>query len=61
MIEDLLNRYLNILGIDKKNPDMNLLNEVVKSHLLHLPFENISKIYYKKYKNLAGIPNPNYS
>lgn len=58
MIENLLNRYLKILGIDKKNPDLNLLNEIVKSHLLHLPFENISKIYYKKFRNITGIPDP---
>ena len=49
---------MEILGIAKKEPGMDLLNKVVKAHLLHLPFENISKIYYRKFRNLTGIPEP---
>ena len=58
MKQDLFNKYMEILGIAKKEPGMDLLKKVVKAHLLHLPFENISKIYYKKFRNLIGIPEP---
>jgi len=52
----LFRRYLEILNVPEKKPDLNYLKELVSSHLTRIPFENISKIYYKKFKQLEDIP-----
>ena len=35
---------------------MAALNELVRAHLLRIPFENLSKLYYQKEYGLRGIP-----
>ena len=52
----LFDRYLNILGISNQAPSITALNEVVKKHLTRVPFENISKLIYKK-QGLKNIPD----
>ena len=51
-----LTRYLKILGVQKRRPSMDALNELVRAHVLRIPFENLSKLYYKKEYGLQGIP-----
>jgi arylamine N-acetyltransferase len=51
-----LTRYLKILGVQKQKPSMAALNELVRAHLLRIPFENLSKLYYNKECGLQGIP-----
>lgn len=41
-------RYLDILGVKKNKPSYEYLCELVKAHLLRIPFENLSKLIYKK-------------
>jgi arylamine N-acetyltransferase len=53
--EVLFDRYLNILGIVRRAPSITALCEVVKAHLTKVPFENISKLFYKK-QGLKYIP-----
>jgi N-hydroxyarylamine O-acetyltransferase len=43
----LFEKYLILLGIDASSPSLELLNKIVKAHLIKVPFENISKLYYK--------------
>ena len=57
MQPDLLERYLRILGIQKTAPDFDSLAKLVEAHQYRIPFENISKLYYKKYRGLHGIPD----
>jgi arylamine N-acetyltransferase len=52
-----LDRYLEILNIPKHKPSLNTLTHLVKAHLIRIPFENISKIYYKIKHNLNYIPD----
>ncbi len=45
---NLFDKYLSILRVEKTVPDFSLLKKIVKAHLLKVPFENISKLLYKK-------------
>jgi len=57
MNSDLRDRYLNILGVQKQNPSTSALYELVQAQMIKVPFENISKLYYKKHHNLQGLPD----
>ncbi len=52
----LFREYLKILNVQVKKPGMVTLKEIISSHLRHIPFENISKLYYKKIWRLNYIP-----
>jgi N-hydroxyarylamine O-acetyltransferase len=54
---ELLERYLNLLGVQRRTPSVDALCELVQAHVLRVPFENVSKLYYKKHRNLRGLPN----
>ena len=57
MQPDILDRYLKILGVPKREPGLEALTGLVQAHLFRMPFENISKLYYKKKLGLQGIPS----
>lgn len=57
MSPESLGRYLTILGISRRDPSFEALSEIIQAHLSRIPFENISKLYYKKHWGLRGIPN----
>jgi arylamine N-acetyltransferase len=50
-------RYLKLLGIRPKEPSFDSLTEIIRAHLLKIPFENLSKLYFLKTRNLRGIPD----
>jgi arylamine N-acetyltransferase len=56
MPSELLVRYLNLLGVQRREPGIDALGELVEAHLVRVPFENISKLYYKKHRGLRGLP-----
>ncbi|MBI5403790.1 MAG: arylamine N-acetyltransferase [Ignavibacteriae bacterium] len=41
-------RYLRLLGISKRKPSINYLRKIVRAHMMRIPFENISKLFYWK-------------
>jgi N-hydroxyarylamine O-acetyltransferase len=49
-------KYLNILEVEIEAPSLELLRKIVKSHLAKIPFENISKLIFKK-KGMIDIPD----
>jgi len=53
---DLFEKYLDLLGIEKSIPTYDFLCKVVKAHLIKIPFENISKLLFKK-QGLYNIPD----
>ena len=55
--DSLYEKYLKILKISRREPSINALSQVVKAHLTNIPFENISKLYYKKNYGLKTIPD----
>lgn len=55
--KELFVRYLGLLGVRERKPDVSALTEVVEAHVMRVPFENISKIYYKKHLSLSGLPS----
>lgn len=54
---DIVSRYLAILGVERAKPGLAALRELVAAHLTHIPFENISKLYYRRALGLAGLPD----
>ena len=50
-------RYLALLGVKKRSVSCEGLKELVAAQLTCLPFENISKLFYKKRFGLTGIPS----
>jgi arylamine N-acetyltransferase len=54
---ELLQRYLNLLGVQRRKPSVDALGELVQAHLMQVPFENVSKLYYKKHRDLRGLPS----
>lgn len=56
MNTNLFGRYLRILGVERKAPTLMALAELVEAQLTRVPFENISKLYYRKRDNLRTLP-----
>jgi len=54
---DILTRYLNILEVPKRPPSLDALNQLVTAQMMKVPFENISKLYYRKHMELNNIPD----
>jgi arylamine N-acetyltransferase len=57
LLNALFDEYLNILEIQRQEPSLENLNALVKSHLIHIPFENVSKLYYRVIDETKKIPN----
>ena len=55
--EDVVSRYLAILGVAHKSPSLEAFRELLLAHLTRIPFENISKIYYRKCFGLVNLPD----
>jgi len=53
---NLLRQYVDILGVTQKAPSHNALAELVAAYLTRVPFENISKLYYRKHLGLTDLP-----
>jgi arylamine N-acetyltransferase len=52
----LFDRYLELLGVSFRQPDYESLAAIVSSHLTRVPFENISKLCYRKRYGLRELP-----
>jgi len=53
--ERLFLRYLRLLGIRKQSPSFEYLKEIVLAQVSKIPFENISKLFFKKRLNLKQL------
>ena len=53
----ILSRYLNVLGVQERTPSLPGLKELVFAHLTRVPFENISKLLYKRRLGLDDLPS----
>ena len=51
-------RYLDILGLNRRKPGYDALAEIVSRHVMRVPFESVSKLYYYRRLGLSTIPNP---
>jgi len=54
--EQLFHRYLEVLGVSVNAPDLDVLHQLTAAHLSRIPFENISKLYYRKHRGLLSLP-----
>lgn len=48
-------RYLALMGVSECEPNLDALTEIVRAHLIRVPFENISKLYRWKTSGLHGL------
>jgi arylamine N-acetyltransferase len=55
MTSKLIERYLNLLGVQRQKPSKDALFELVQAQLIKVPFENVSKLYYKKHHKHQGL------
>jgi arylamine N-acetyltransferase len=53
--ERLFLKYLRLLGIRRQRPSFEHLREIIKAQVSKIPFENISKLFYKKRLNLKYL------
>ena len=56
MTPELLARYLGILGVQPGLPSIDSLHGLVQAQVLEIPFENVSKLYYKETCHLQDLP-----
>ncbi len=54
---ELFERYLALLEVVPKRPTYSALEELVAAHMMRIPFENVSKLYYLKRDGLRYIPD----
>lgn len=52
----LFQKYLTLLGVEEAKPSLELLNKIVKAHIIKVPFENISKLLFKQ-RGMKSIPD----
>lgn len=50
------NQYIKILELEPASPTYSFLEKIVSAHLAKIPFENISKLLYKK-NGMTDIPD----
>jgi N-hydroxyarylamine O-acetyltransferase len=55
--EEVADHYLAILGLARRDPSLEALRELLAAHLTKIPFENISKLYYRKCLGLVDLPD----
>ncbi len=53
----LYDRYLHLLGVERETPSLDALTRLVRAHLYHVPFENVSKLYNRKRLGFIGLPS----
>ena len=54
--EEVTAHYLAILGVVRREPSFEALRGLLAAHLTRIPFENISKLYYRKRFGLVNLP-----
>jgi len=50
-------RFLRLLKVERREPSIEALRELVFAFLTRIPFENISKLYYVERRGLYGLPD----
>jgi N-hydroxyarylamine O-acetyltransferase len=45
---ELFDRYLRLLGVARRPPGLAALRELTRAHLRRVPFENVSKLYFRE-------------
>ena len=55
--EEVVDHYLAILGLMRRDPGLEALRQLLAAHLTKIPFENISKLHYRKRLGLADLPD----
>ena len=53
----LIEQYCRLLGIRRRKPSYEALVELVAAHMMRIPFENVSKLYYRKRDGLRRLPD----
>ena len=54
-MEKYCEKYLQLLGVRKERPGLEALKRIIREHASTVPFENISKLFYKKRSGLTSL------
>ena len=57
MSQENAERYLSLLGVGRKKQSLEALSELIEAHLWNVPFENISKLYYRADRDVRVLPS----
>jgi N-hydroxyarylamine O-acetyltransferase len=49
-------RYLRVLGVERARPSLDALGRLVRAQLCRVPFENVSKLYYRRQQGRRELP-----
>jgi arylamine N-acetyltransferase len=52
-----IRRYLAVLGLERVAPGLAALRRLVRAHLLRIPFETVSKLWYLRRHALRDVPD----
>jgi N-hydroxyarylamine O-acetyltransferase len=55
--DEVVDHYLALLGMGRAKPSLAVLRDLVAAHLTRIPFENVSKLYYRKVSGLKTLPD----
>lgn len=55
---DAFRRYLRVLRVERRDPSLSALGEIVSAHQATVPFENISKLCDRRHHRLRSLPEP---
>ena len=50
-------RGLRLLGVPRRQPNVEALRELVEAHVTRVPFENVSKLHYMRTLGLRTLPH----
>jgi len=54
--EDIVAQYLAVLEVARADSSLAALRELLTAHMTRIPFENISKLYYRRHLGLMNLP-----
>ena len=49
-------RYLRVLGVEPARPSLDALGRLVRAQPCRVPFENVSKLYYRRQRGRRELP-----
>jgi arylamine N-acetyltransferase len=57
MDDGLVDRFLRVLGLGRREPNLEALRELTAAYVTRIPFENVSKIHRWKHLGLEAVPD----
>ncbi|MEW6366335.1 MAG: arylamine N-acetyltransferase [Acidobacteriota bacterium] len=56
LTEAQVHAYLDVIGVRRAPPSFDSLRDLIRAQLTRVPFENVSKLFYRKHRGLRSLP-----